>query len=123
MKPKHPTRAVGILSALAVALAACGSETSQADLCERVAHELYGGPGTLSLVKTETRPGARPSVAVLFRPANAKASAPLKITCTFAGKDGDSRLDLVGVRRPNNRPLHLVSVIYLKHQLMPSAAR
>ena len=123
MNSTHPSRAFGILFAALVSLAACGPETSQADLCERVVDKLYGGPGTLTLVKTDVIDGERPEVAVQFRPTNDKTAEPLTITCTFAGKDGEARLDLIGVRRPNNRPLHLVSVIFLKHQLLPAAPR
>lgn len=106
-----------------LALAACGPDTSQADLCERVVDKLYGGPGTMTVVKTEATEGEQPRVAVHFRRTDDKDAAPRTVTCTFAGNKDAARLDLVGVRRPDNRPLHLVSVIFLKRQLSLDKAK
>lgn len=118
-------RAAGTVfgAALLLALAACGPDTSQADLCERVVDKLYGGPGVVAVVKTDVIDGTQPRIAVHFRPTEDKDVAPRTVTCTFAGSEDAARLDLVGVRRPDNRPLHLVSVIFLKRQLSLDKAR
>lgn len=118
---KRPGRAginAALPLALAFAVAACGSGTSQADLCERVVDKLYGGPGSVTVVKTEKSDGAKPTVAVQFRSSNAASRGAVRtVICQFASNEGDGRLDLTGVRRPDNRPLHQVSVIFLKRQI------
>ncbi len=114
----HPkTAALGFLAAAALGLAACGSGSSRADVCERVVDMLYGGPGSVSVVDTKTIDGTQPRVDVQFRPSGKTAGTPSTVTCTYAGKDDDARFDLIGVRRADSRPLHLVSVIFLKRQL------
>ena len=108
---------LGILAAAGLALAACGSGSSRADVCERVVDQLYGGPGNVTVVDTKTIEGALPEVAVQFRPSGTSTGATSTVTCTFAGKAEDPRFDLVGVRRADSRPLHLISVIFLKRRL------
>jgi hypothetical protein len=105
------------------ALAGCGADTSQAVLCERVVEKLYGGPGDVTIVKTEAPEGTAAEVSVQFRQGAASNASPMTVTCSFAGKEGAARLDLTGVRRPDNRPLHLVTVIFLKRQLQLDQAQ
>ena len=98
-------------------LAACGPDTGQVALCERVLYDVAGPARTITILDRRAQ-GPPHTITLVYRRARETRAPPRTLSCRFAGgRLEKARLELVEVIRDDGRPLSTVSMVVLRRRL------
>lgn len=103
----------------ALAVTACGPDTGQVNLCQRVLLEVEGLPESTEIVDRGQDDSAPYTVILTFR-ADGRAGRARRgnVACRFAGgRFDDGRLELVGVRTDSQGELSAAATVFLRRKL------
>jgi hypothetical protein len=103
----------------ALAVTACGPDSGQVRLCERVLLEVEGLPDSVEIVDRRQDESAPHTVILTFQAALKDGRTRRgRGACRFAGgRFDEDRLELIGVRTDSHGELSAASTVFLRRKL------